>query len=57
MKQYIVTVKNSDGIGREIQVEAPNRFQAEHLAMHRAYIDFGAGWQPVRTKEVLSHAQ
>lgn len=58
MKQYIVTVKNSDGIERKIKIDdAPNRFQAEHLAMHRAYVDFGAGWQPVRTKEVVNHAQ
>lgn len=54
MKQYIVTVKNRDGIERKIKIDdAPNRFQAEHLANHRAYSVYGSGWQAVRTKEVV----
>lgn len=55
MKQYIVTVKNKDGIERKIKIDnAPNKFQAEHLANHRAYLDYGSGWQAVRTKEVVA---
>ena len=50
--KYSVTVKNLDGVTRQIEVNAKNSKQAEDRANKKAALEFGRGWLAIRSKKI-----